>query len=82
MKVVNVTSARNDIYNIIDMVNAEHEPVCITGKSGNAILLAEDDWNIIADLLRNSCSSNIDESILKGSLIPITECIPEEKVKW
>ena len=45
MTTVNVTEARANLYKLIDDASVSHEPVVITGKRGNAVLLAEDDWN-------------------------------------
>ena len=45
MTTLNVTEARANLYKLIDDTSVSHEPVVITGKRGNAVLLAEDDWN-------------------------------------
>ena len=47
MTTVNVTEARANLYKLIDDASVSHEPVVITGKRGNAALMAEDDWNAI-----------------------------------
>ena len=47
MATLNVTEARANLYKLIDYTTISHEPVVITGKRGNAVLLAEDDWNAI-----------------------------------
>ncbi|MDA7754865.1 type II toxin-antitoxin system Phd/YefM family antitoxin, partial [Pseudomonadales bacterium] len=51
MTTLNVTEARANLYKLIDDTTASHEPVVITGKRGNAVLLAEDDWNAINETL-------------------------------
>ena len=51
MMTLNVTEARANLYKLIDDTTASHEPVVITGKRGNAVLLAEDDWNAINETL-------------------------------
>ena len=48
---MNVTEARANLYKLIDDTSVNHEPVVITGKRGNAVLLAEDDWNAINETL-------------------------------
>ena len=40
MTTVNVTEARANLYKLIDYAIASHEPVVVTGKRGNAVLLA------------------------------------------
>ena len=44
MTTVNVTEARKDLYNLIDSVHQNHDPLLIKGKRHNAVLLSEDDW--------------------------------------
>jgi antitoxin YefM len=43
-----------------------HEPVVITGKRGNAVLLAEDDWTAINETLYLLSVPGMRESIIEG----------------
>ena len=51
MKTVSATAARSDLYRLIDSTVSDHEPVQITGKRGNAVLMAESDWRAIQETL-------------------------------
>ena len=66
MTTLNVTEARANLYKLIDDTLANHEPVVITGKRGNAVLLAEDDWNAINETLHLLSVPEMRESILEG----------------
>ena len=66
MTTVNVTEARANLYKLIDDASASHEPVVITGKRGNAVLLSEDDWNAINETLYLLSVPGMRESIVKG----------------
>ena len=66
MVTLNVTEARANLYKLIDDTTASHEPVVITGKRGNAVLLAEDDWNAINETLHLLSVPGMRESILEG----------------
>ena len=66
MITLNVTEARANLYKLIDDTTASHEPVVITGKRGNAVLLAEDDWNAINETLHLLSVPGMRESILEG----------------
>ena len=66
MTTLNVTEARANLYKLIDDATVNHEPVVITGKRGNAVLLAEDDWNAINETLRLLSVPGMRESILEG----------------
>ena len=66
MTTVNVTEARANLYKLIVDATASHEPVVITGKRGNAVLLAEDDWNAVNETLYLLSVPGMRESILEG----------------
>ena len=66
MTTLNVTEARANLYKLIDDTTTSHEPVVITGKRGNAVLLAEDDWNAINETLHLLSVPGMRESILEG----------------
>jgi antitoxin YefM len=66
MTTLNVTEARANLYKLIDDTSVNHEPVVITGKRGNAVLLAEDDWNAINETLHLLLAPGMRESILEG----------------
>ena len=66
MTTLKVTEARVNLYKLIDDTLVNHEPVVITGKRGNAVLLAEDDWNTINETLHLLSVPGILESVLEG----------------
>ena len=66
MTTVNVTEARANLYKLIDDASVSHEPVVITGKRGNAVLLAEDDWTAINETLYLLSVPGMRESIVEG----------------
>jgi antitoxin YefM len=66
MRALNVTEARANLYKLIDDASTSHKPVVITGKLGNAVLLAEDDWNAINETLHLLSVPGMRESILDG----------------
>ena len=66
MTTLSVTEARANLYKLIDDTSLNHEPVIITGKRGNAVLLAEDDWNAINETLHLLSVPGMRETILAG----------------
>ena len=66
MRIFNATEARANLDRLIDETTVSHEPVVITGKRGNAVLLAEDDWNAINETLYLVSIPGMRESIRKG----------------
>ena len=66
MTTLTVTEARANLYKLNDDTSVNHEPVIITGKRGNAVLLAEDDWNAINETLHLLSVPGMRETILAG----------------
>jgi antitoxin YefM len=66
MATLTVTEARANLYKLIDDTSVNHEPVIITGKRGNAVLLAEGDWNSITETLHLVSVPGMRDSILAG----------------
>jgi antitoxin YefM len=77
MATVSATEARRRLYALIDEVSASHEPVQITGKRGNAVLLAEEDWRAIQETLHLVSSPGLRESILEGMATDASELSSE-----
>ncbi len=50
-KVMTVSQARTNIYKLIDETAQTHEPILITGKRNNVVMLSQEDWNAIEETL-------------------------------
>ena len=51
MSSVTATEARSNLYRLMDETANSHEPVLISGKRNNAVLLSEEDWTAIQETL-------------------------------
>lgn len=51
MKTITATNARLSLYKLIDEAAEVHEPIQITGKRSNAVLISEEDWRAIQKML-------------------------------
>lgn len=80
MPTLTATEARSRLYRLIDEARSSHEPVVITGKRGNAVLVSEDDWRSIQETLYLLNIPKMRESIRKGLATPIEEC--SEDIEW
>ncbi|BCV21995.1 type II toxin-antitoxin system Phd/YefM family antitoxin [Moorella sp. Hama-1] len=80
MKVVNATQARQNIYRLIDETIVSSEPVQITAKKGNVVLVSEADWRAIQETLYLVSIPGMRESIIKGMNTPVSECV--EDIGW
>ena len=74
MTILNATEARSRLYSLIDEAAETHQPIVITGKRGNAVLVSEDDWNSIAETLHLLSVPGMRGSIQEGMEAPIDAC--------
>lgn len=73
MKTLTTTEARKNIYKLIDEANETHEPIQITGKKHNAILVGEEDWRNIRETMYLASIPGMRESIQEGMNTPLSE---------
>ena len=77
MKSITVSEARAKLYRLLDEAAESHEPIQITGKRGNAVLIAEDDWTAVQETLHLLSIRGMRESIQKGLATPLEETSEE-----
>jgi antitoxin YefM len=80
MNILNATEARAKLYTLIDETAASHQPVIITGKRGNAVLVSEEDWNAISETLYLLTVPGMRESIKEGMEQDLSEC--SKQLDW
>jgi len=80
MPTLKATDARAKLYRLIDEVARSHEPIHITGRRANAVLLSEDDWRSIQETLHLLSVPGMRESIRQGLHTPAGEC--SEGLDW
>lgn len=73
MTVIKATAARAKLYTLIDEISETHQPIVITGKRNNAVLIAESDWNAIHETLYLVSIPGMRESIRAGLNTDISE---------
>ena len=80
MKTINATKARANIYKLLEEANSSNEPIQITGKRNNAVLVSEDNWRAIEETLYLLSIPGMRESVQEGLSTPIDECLKE--IDW
>jgi antitoxin YefM len=70
MTTLTATEARKQLYKLVDDVSDTHEPVQITGKRGNAVLVGEDDWRAVQETLFLVSIPGMRESLIEGMATP------------
>ncbi len=74
MRTITATEARKEIYHLIDEAASNGEPVQITGKRNNVVMVSEDDWRSIQETLYLLSVPGMREAIVEGMNTPIDEC--------
>ena len=80
MPTLSATEARTKLYRLIDQTTISHEPIVITGKRGNAVLISEDDWRSIQETIYLLNIPGMRESIREGLATPLEEST--EEIDW
>ena len=79
-KTMSVSQVRADIYNVMDETAQTHEPILITGKRNNVVMLSQEDWNAIEETLYLNNIPNMVSSIQASMNAPDSEF--SETIEW
>jgi antitoxin YefM len=74
------TQARAHLYRLLDQVAKTHEPIAITGRRNNGVLIAEEDWRAIQETLFLLSIPGMRRSIRAGLRTPVSRT--SEKPGW
>lgn len=79
---VNVTNFRKNIFGLLKQTVTYNEPVNVSTKSGNVVLLSEDDYNGLMETVYLMSIPGMKEKLVEGKNTSIEKCIPEDEVEW
>lgn len=80
MTAITASEARANLYRLIDEAASSHQPLLISGKRNNAVLVSEEDWTAIQETLFLLSVPGMRESIREGMETPADEC--DEDLGW
>ncbi len=80
MLTITVSEARSNLPNLMDTIAISREPILITGKRNNAVLLSQEDWRSICESLYLLAVPGMRESLREGMGTPLDDC--DEAVAW
>ncbi len=78
----NITNFRKDIYDLLEQTIKYNNPIHISTKNGNAVVLSEEDYNSLIETLYIESIPELKEKILEGGETPLDECLKEDEVGW
>lgn len=73
MTTLTASEARANLYRLVDETAQSHEPIVISGKRSNAVLVSEDDWKAIQETLHLLSVPGMRESLREGMAEPLDE---------
>ena len=79
---INATGFRKDLFTMLDQTIKYNEQINISTKSGNAVLLSEEDYNGIMETLYLASIPNMRDRLIEGRDAELEDCVPEDEVKW
>ena len=78
----NITNFRKDIYELLETTIKYNEPINISTKNGNAVVMSEEDYNDLMETLYISSIPGLKEDIIEGMKEPLEDCVDEDEVDW
>jgi len=73
MATLTASEARAGLYRLIDQAAETHQPVLISGKRANAVLVSEEDWTAIQETLYLLAVPGMRESIKDSMAEPLAQ---------
>ena len=77
MTILSASEVRANLYRLIDQTAESHEPIFISGKRTDAVLISADDWKAIQETLFLLAVPGMRESIKEGMIEPLGDSAKE-----
>jgi len=77
MPILNATTARKNFFKLVEDAVTTHEPIYITSKNGNVVVLSEEDFRSIQETLYLSSIPGMREKIINGLKVPPEELVDD-----
>lgn len=82
MTTTTITNFRKNVYSMVENTVRFNEPVNITTKDGNAVMISEEDYLGLIETLHLTSIPGMKEKLVEGLNTPLSETISEEEVAW
>ncbi len=77
MKTLTASQARANLYRLLDEAASSHQPIHITGKRNNVVLISEEDWNAVQETMYLLSVPGMRKSIRDGMATPLDKTSEE-----
>lgn len=82
MTTTTITNFRKNVYAMVENTVRFNEPVNITTKDGNAVMISEEDYLGLMETLYLTSIPGLKEKLVEGLNTPLSDTISEEEVVW
>lgn len=82
MTTTTVTNFRKNLYSMVENAVRFNEPVNITTKDGNAVMISEEEYNSLIETLYLVSIPHMKEKLLEGLHTSLDDTVPEEEAPW
>ena len=74
MQTLSASDARANLYRLMDQTAESHQPITISGKRHDAVLVSAEDWQAIQETLYLLAVPGMRESIKVGMAVSVYNC--------
>ena len=82
MTTTTITNFRKNVYSMVENTVRFNEPVNITTKDGNAVMISEEEYLGLIETLYLTSVPGMKEKLIEGLNTPLSETVSEEEVVW
>lgn len=82
MESINITNARDNLFNIAKTALESHEPITVTTKVGDVVIISKDDFEAIQETLYLLSNKGLASDALRLKDAPDTEFGTRDELPW
>jgi antitoxin YefM len=82
VQITTISSARTNLFTIAQETIESHEPVIMTSKHGNVVLLSEEDFKAMQETLYLQSIPNVVADVHKGREEPKNKLAVRKDLPW
>ena len=82
MTTTTITNFRKNIFSLLETAVRFNEPIHITSKEGNAVMVSEDEYRGLVETVNLSSVPGMKDRLLDGMHTPLSDTVSEDEVVW
>ncbi|MBR3244000.1 MAG: type II toxin-antitoxin system Phd/YefM family antitoxin [Parasporobacterium sp.] len=82
MTTTTITNLRKNIFSLVETAIKYNEPLYITSKDGNAVILSEDEYRGLLETIDLLSVPGMKDKLIDGMQTPLADTVSENEVSW